>query len=303
MSGSIHSSSGAATITVVIPVFNRTTELARALESLRHQTDPEFDVVVCDDGSTEDIAAVVEPYRELLRLTLLSMPNSGGPATPRNIGWRHSNAEWISFLDSDDWWAKERMATVKAALDDASDVVYHQLQRRGPSAEGKVLGRPLAARDPLAGMLADGNPLATSAVLVRRHCLETMGGFDEDPRLASVEDFDLWLRLAAAGARFRFVQTSLGFYWQGGDQISRFDADQYDRQNALFLKHQQSLPVPYRAMAKSHFSYLLGSYGLALGRADAASHLRQVVLRYGLIKWFKAFLKRCYLLSRGLGRG
>lgn len=295
-------------LTVVIPVFNRSRELVRALQSLVAQSDSEFDVIVCDDGSTESIESVVREFYSQLRLRLLRIENSGGPARPRNVATQAATTRWISYLDSDDWWFPNRIAIVKGMLDDSVDIVYHPLvvhrADRGSKAKprhGAQVGEALRMADPLWHMVKFGNPLPTSGTTIRRSSLIEIGGFDERPNLVSVEDFDAWLRLVAKGARVRHIPEVLGIYWVGMDQISVFNARQFDCQRALFDRQLNSLPTQYRAQAKSNFSYLLGSYALELSRADAQVYFRDISFRNAPLRWMKARYKLWRASRRRVG--
>jgi glycosyltransferase involved in cell wall biosynthesis len=286
-------------ITVVIPTYNRCFELARALDSLVAQTDADFDVIVCDDGSTEDIAAITQDYTDRLRLQLLRIDNSGGPARPRNVAVAAAHTSWVSFLDSDDWWAPQRMARVRASLVNGIDIVYHQLTVHRANAcpgekpsHGSLLGNPLRSADPLLHMIRFGNPLPTSATTVRRELMMEIGGFDESRDLASVEDFDAWLRLASRGAIMLLIPEPLGWYWVGSDQISTFGLRQYERQANLFNRQLELLPPAYRARARSNFSYLLGSYALDLELPGADEHFQHIVLTQEPWRWAKARVKQ-----------
>lgn len=288
-----------ALITVVIPVFNRRAELKRALDSLVAQTDPEFSVIVCDDGSSEDISGLVHGYQASLNLGYIRIENSGAPARPRNVAVSKAGSEWISFLDSDDWWFPERIQTIKPYLNNSADIVYHRLQAEDQAGKlPTILGHDIGPSDPLASMISRGNPFPTSATVVRRNQLMQLGGFDEALALASVEDFDAWLRLVAAGAKVHYVSSILGAYWQGGEHISTFNRDQYEKQKNVFLKQLNTLPAAYRPLALSHFSYLLGSYGLDLGLPDAIQYLQQVDRRQGFGRWIKSLIKRMFYCLR-----
>lgn len=287
------------TITVIVPVFNRSDELSRALSALAVQTDPDFEVVVCDDGSSEDISAVTQKFDAMLRLRLIRIENSGGPARPRNMAALEATTEWLSFLDSDDWWFPERIACVKAALDGRCDLLYHQLRveredthkAAGAHPHGAVLGSRMRSAHPLTHMIRFGNPLPTSATIVRRSLMLKLGGFNESRDLASVEDFDAWLRLCSAGARVKFLPRILGAYWVGNDQISTFNARQYDRQQKLFVRQMQLLPKIYLALAESNFYYLLGSYALALGLPGSKEHFKHVSFYIEPQRWIKSRIK------------
>lgn len=291
-------------VTVVIPTYNRSQELRRALGCLALQTDPDFDVFVCDDGSSEDIQTVVDEFRGKLLIDCQRIDNSGGPARPRNVGLAQAHGDWVSFLDSDDWWLPSRMASVKPHLGDGMDVVYHSLSvTRSPTANqvgtgDAQLGQPLRDTDALTHMLRYGNPLPTSATLVRTALMREIGGFDDRRELASVEDFDAWMRLAAKGARFRYVTECLGFYWVGEDNISAFTTRQYERQRALFERQLSLIPKSYRRRARSNFNYLLGSYELMLGLPDSG-RLAQVELSMEPLRWLKARLKQIRRALRG----
>lgn len=287
-----------ADLTVVIPAFNRSQELIRSLDSLVAQTDPNFDVIVCDDGSTEDIASAVNGFNTRLRLRLLRIENSGGPARPRNVATNAATTRWISYLDSDDWWLPFRMARLKAALSDDSDIVYHPLvveradqDTMARPAHGSQIGYPLDVADALWYMVRTGNPFPTSGTTVRREVIIAIGGFDESRDLTSVEDFDAWFRLVAAGARVRHLSEALGVYWVGSDQISTFNACQFERQRHLFQRQLELLPPPYRARAKSNFGYLLGSYALNLGLPGARTYFSDVRLSEEPLRWLKAQIK------------
>lgn len=104
--------SNAAFISVVIPVFNRSWQLRRALESLQGQSFKDFEVIVCDDGSTEDISGLIKGFEGVLKILLVQIPNWGGPAKPRNEGLKLATSEWVAFLDSDDWWDSNRLDMV-----------------------------------------------------------------------------------------------------------------------------------------------------------------------------------------------
>lgn len=285
-------------LTVVIPTFNRSEELVRALSSLTTQTDNVFDVIVCDDGSTEDIAAAIGGFHSQLRLRLLRIDNSGGPARPRNVATKAATTRWISYLDSDDWWYKSRIADLKAQLTEDRDIVYHSMrvERADLDTAAKpphagMIGEQLRSIDPIMHMIRFGNPLPTSGTTVKRELMIAIGGFDESRELASVEDFDAWLRLAARGARFHYVSAILGAYWVGSDQISTFNSRQLDRQRSLFERQITLLPPQYRNCARSNFGYLLGSYALALNLPDANHYFCDLKFRHEPTRWLKAKIK------------
>lgn len=256
------------TFSIIIPAYNRSDTLRRALESLRAQTDRDFEVVVCDDGSSEDIGSVLKEYGDL-DIKFQRITRSGSPARPRNTAIALATGEWISFLDSDDWWASDRVEWVKRNTKDA-DIIYHRLEvvyskdavlKLRKNYVGKSFNHPL-----LFSMISKGNPFATSATAVRRSMVTALGGMWEAGTCDAIDDFDLWLRLAAElSPRVKYIPKSLGYYEVSDDNISAFSQKQYVRHRRLFRRQQFILPQKYKKIAGSEFEYILGVYALKLG--------------------------------------
>jgi glycosyltransferase involved in cell wall biosynthesis len=292
-------------ISVVIPVYNRSWELRRALESLVRQTTCDFEVMVCDDGSTEDIRAVLSPFENQIEVLYQRIENSGGPARPRNVAINMARTEWIAFLDSDDWWDEDRLAVVGAELDDDVDILYHPL--RVVTAAGltrtlerrAVIGEPFR-EDALRHLALFGNPVPNSAAVVRRSLLVQMGGICEDRAIVAVEDFDTWLRLLESGAKMRFLNQVLGTYWIGEDGISTFSRRQVDRQIALFKRHLPCFSPELRVAAEASHNYSIGALLLQLGgnHALARQHLMQARNLPSLQLRLKRLLKLAMIFAK-----
>ena len=175
---------------VVVPVHDRARLLELALASVAAQTLPPAEVIVVDDGSTDDSAEVAEAFG----CTVIRQP-AGGVSAARNRGLAAATARRVAFLDSDDEWEPGHLAALTAAADGRTLVSSAAL-----STEGALIGSqsrrplPLTSADRL---LWPDNPVVTSAVLVDRAAAVAVGGFDE--RLRHSEDLDLWARLLETG--------------------------------------------------------------------------------------------------------
>ena len=193
----------APTVSVVIPAYNAGEALVRAIESALTQTHPVHEIFVVDDGSSDNTAEIAERYSP--RVTVLRKAN-GGPASARNLGIHASTGEWIALLDADDWWFPQK-TEVQLAYTKSPDVglvhgLYdHRIERPPPE---------LTFDD-----LWDHNSIGTASVLIRRSMFDQLGGFNEDRALISVEDYNLWLRAAAAGWRILTCPHILAHYTQG----------------------------------------------------------------------------------------
>lgn len=228
---------------VIIPTYNRASDLDRCLASLVAQTNQDFEVIVCDDGSTDNTRAVAEAYQAKLKLIYDWAENWGGPAKPRNRGLKLAQADWICFLDSDDWWYPGKLAACARYLDSA-DIIYHDLDVYDCRSE-KPLWRlrswPLAD-NPFIDLMLNNNALFNSSVVVKKNVLEQVGGLTEDPNLISVEDLDCWLKIAKQGKKFFYLPEVLGAYWLGTN-ISR-SLQQAASLEALWRRHEGDLRSP-----------------------------------------------------------
>ena len=231
-------------ISIVIPTYNRACELDRCLDSLLKQTYKNFEVLVCDDGSTDFSKRVVDSYTDKLDLTYIYSENFGGPARPRNLGIRAAKSPYIAFLDSDDWWAPEKLSVcVEKLKNDDVDILYHDMLIASSSSIGPY--KYMKAFEPRKGMfnalLTTGVSIPNSSVVVRRHLLLEVGGVSEDRTLISVEDYDTWVKVAQVTDRFVRIPLRLGFYGLGSINISSASIHQVDKINYLYAQYASSL--------------------------------------------------------------
>jgi glycosyltransferase involved in cell wall biosynthesis len=189
-------------IAAVIPTFNYGRFLARALESALRQTRPPDEILVVDDGSTDDTAQVLASFGSSIRV--MQTPRVG-VSVARNCGWRAVDADLIALLDADDNWRPTKLERQLEVIAEYPDVIAvgcgnrildpngRELMVRfypNPSRDRGERLRQIATRKAWVGS-------SNSGVLVRRAVLDQVGGFDES--LAAAEDWDLWLRLADLG--------------------------------------------------------------------------------------------------------
>lgn len=187
---------------VIVPAFKTADLIGETLSSIASQTFSDFEVLIIDDGSPDDIAGAVSPFLADPRFRLLQFPN-GGLATARNRGIEQATGEFVVFIDSDDRLMPTYLEEMTAALAADEDVAFVCADARmfgTPSREGRLYSEfePVRGQPTLASVL-DRSFNVPVAVTARRSDLVAMGGFDAS--LRSAEDFDLWIRLLAAGRR------------------------------------------------------------------------------------------------------
>jgi len=190
-------------VSVIIPAYNAGRCVTRAIETALSQTLPVREVIVVDDGSTDDTVAVVSKFGPPVRV--VSKPN-GGPASARNLGASLASGEWLAMLDADDWWfpRKNELQLAWSTSDDIG-LSHCRLDHRVERPPDELTFQELW----------DRNWISCSSVLIRHAVFDAVGGFNEDPGLISVEDYNLWLRVAAAGWRLVACPHILVHYTQG----------------------------------------------------------------------------------------
>ena len=208
---------------VVIPTFNRANKLKKTLKSVLTQSFTNFEVLVMDDGSTDDTFAVVNSFCDL-RIHYHWAPNSGGPAAPRNRGIDIAVADWVCFLDADDIWYLDKLQHVFSIISQQPniDLICHNEFLNVIQTDSRsVLKYGPFVPDFYRVMLLHGNRVSTSATTVRRSFInQHLLRFNQSPDYVIVEDYDFWLRIAFEGAHFYFSNSCLGEYIIENDNIS-----------------------------------------------------------------------------------
>jgi glycosyltransferase involved in cell wall biosynthesis len=182
-------------ISVVLPTFNRCRLLGRALDSVLAQTYRNLELIVVDDGSTDDTALLLSAYARD-RLRVIRQPNRGVSAA-RNAGMRQASGQWIALLDSDDYWLPQKLERQLDFFKNNPTQVICQTEeiwiRNG------VRVNPKKRHQKFSGWIFEKClPLcliSPSAVMLRASLLEQVGFFDEN--LPACEDYDLWLRVTS----------------------------------------------------------------------------------------------------------
>lgn len=243
---------------IVIPTFNRKSSLNRCLDSLSKQTFKNFEVIVCDDGSTDGSDTVVSSYSGLINIKYLWNENWGGPARPRNIGLIEAKGKWVCFLDSDDWYHEERLLVLSRVVSAEYDVYHHKLiSVDSKGQEGKLSTRQIDNKNAAIDLLTCFNGILTSSTCINREKLLLSGVvFSENKAIVGLEDFDCWINLALKGFKFKFVNHNLGYYEVGGnDHISLLDRRQIDRFTILYNSYQSVLTEQEAIKSQAAFNY------------------------------------------------
>ena len=205
-----------ALVSIVIPVFNRPDLLKEVLEGLSRQTYPldRMEVLVCDDGSTDDLTEVLRQFQTTLPLLKHLRQVNQGPAAARNLGTRHATSEIVVYLDSDILLDPNLIAEFMRAMEQHPDWIGVEASVEPILGEANILWD--------APVCAEGGVYLTAAIAYRKAILQQIGGFDETFKRAACEDVELAVRamkhgkigfVAAAKVQHPRRRKTLKMYW------------------------------------------------------------------------------------------
>lgn len=261
-------------VSVVIPTYNRARLLPEAIRSVARQTFEDFEIIVVDDGSTDNTAEVVEALN-LPRLRYIRCRENSGANRARNIGIESARGTYVSFQDSDDEWAPQKLAKqVAMARELDADIVFCAFNRVDDGGSTRVPKPGYGIRPGLHNLhqqLLLGSFISCQTLMVRRRLLVEVGLFDESlPRL---QDWELCLRLSREHP-IGFLEEPLVTATLQGDSTTR-DFEKYREAVELILaRHADSFADNRAARAILYFNSAAMAFGLgryALGLRNIAS--------------------------------
>jgi len=222
-------------ITVIIPCYNYAEYVAETIESVLAQTRKPDEIIVINDGSTDDSLKHISKYSDMV--TIINQKNMGIVKT-KNLGYKTAKSDWVIFLDADDKIKPTYIdRLVSESRKSSADVTYSGMQFFGKE-KGNFLSRPFSEYT-----LLKGNYINNSA-LIRRQLLVYSGGYKQEMSFG-YEDWELYLTLAEKGARFGYVRSPLLMYRRHG---------QGSRDNSASLKLDKAHKL-VRAMHPSMYTW------------------------------------------------
>jgi glycosyltransferase involved in cell wall biosynthesis len=216
-------------ISVVIPTYNRADLIAKAIQSVLDQTYQNWELIIVDNYSDDGTKEVIDSFKDP-RISMLLLPRTGSVAASRNMGVRHSKGDWVSFLDSDDWWFTTKLATVCAVIQRDPDLIYHDLQIVSGPNNTKSLGKTKSRKlkDPIfLDLLLNGNDVSLSSVTVRKSIFIKVNGMNESLSYVAIEDYETWLRIAQITSLFVYIPKTLGAYRLHDGNLGKINNFQY----------------------------------------------------------------------------
>jgi glycosyltransferase involved in cell wall biosynthesis len=258
-------------VSVIIPTYNRATVISETIDNVFSQTYKNIELIVVDDGSTDDTPAILRRYAD--RVRTITQKNAG-PAAARNRGIEVSGGDIIAFQDSDDLWEPSKLERQVALLEKSGNSVPCCLCS---ASFGIVDGKPYTSFDisdidspygeglwlNVAEILATRFVLFNQTVAIRRWAIEKVGGFDAS--LKYLEDYDLPLRLAVEGP-WAFIRDPLVIYREGTEHS--------------FSKQAHRDPLALKDCEFTIFERLLEKVRNTGGNANLERHLERRLKGY-----------------------
>jgi glycosyltransferase involved in cell wall biosynthesis len=206
------------TISVVIPSYNRMHQLERAIDSVLAQSHPADDIIIVDDGSTDNTQQLLQSKYSQIRTIHQS---NKGVSSARNTGIKHAKSTWIALLDSDDSWQPEKLAQQAEALKANKDYLICHTNEAW-FRDGKFLNQGKKHEKRGGRLFQHCLPLCTispSSVIINKQIFDKIGLFDEN--LPACEDYDMWLRICCRYPVLYLASPLTNKYGGHEDQLSR----------------------------------------------------------------------------------
>lgn len=241
------------TVSVIIPTYNRAHLIGRAVQSVLAQTYKDFEIIVVDDGSTDNTEEVVKNFGNS-RIRCARHGENKGAAAARNTGIKIARGSYIAFLDSDDEWLPEKLEKQVRVFGKASlevGVIYTGCWRmEGDRKTYTPSPKIIQKQGNIHRLLLEGSLFVTSTAMVRRECLLRVGVFDE--HLLRHQDWELWIRISKY-YYFRCIDEPLviSYYCEKG--VHRNPSALIRARKVILEKHFQDLKRD-RGLLVKHYS-------------------------------------------------
>jgi teichuronic acid biosynthesis glycosyltransferase TuaG len=214
-------------VSVIIPTWNRAHTLGKAIESALAQTVPVLEILVCDDGSTDDSFRLVKGFKKS-KVIWVDGLHTGLPAVARNRGLEVAKGEWVAFLDSDDEWLPTKLqkqmdclrkSGTKAVCSNAIRIIPDHFDTKSPSYFfPEAVNKSLNFDD-----LLQTNSVICSSALLHHSLLAVTGPFPDNPKLRALEDYALWLRVSCLTSISFLAEPLVSYYDNPGESVRKED--------------------------------------------------------------------------------
>ncbi|MFZ1987203.1 MAG: glycosyltransferase [Desulfatitalea sp.] len=293
---------------VVITCFNYGHYIKGCIESVLAQSYGDYEIVVVDDGSTDDTSAIMQGFAALPNLNYIRQQN-GGQAKAKNRGVQSARGRYLAFLDADDMWEKDKLEKQLPLFSaDTVGVVFSRARfigENGQPLDYTLTGKYLVPRK---GRVSEfiflDNFVPFSSSIVRRQCFERCGGFDESFKMGI--DWDLWLRLSVV-YEFDFIDEPLMIYrMRHAGQMSQNAEERQRCSDRIMKQFQENFPDILSAETIRRAAYVTncnrGEYYSDKRRMQAIRHFAKAIQVDPLNRHTYAKIAKLFFKSLLVGR-
>jgi len=305
--------SGETTVSVIMPAYNAAKTIAASIESVLAQTYTNWELIIVNDGSTDDTVRVIAPYLRDSRVKLINLERNQGLPAARNLGAERASGDYIAFLDADDLWLPAKLEKQLKYHQSHPEYFISHTDFEAFTSRGtirrpwrKILVPTGRKKGRMLPVLYYQNVIGVLTALVKKRVFEEVKGFDA--RLWTGEDQDLWIRIAERGYEFGYIDEVLARYRVSATGLSRATGKYKRALKRVIEKHVDLNPKVSAAVRKKawgiyyrHFGTVYhkrGEYRLASKYFWAAlsrlgiSFMGATTLAYILFNFLKKILKR-----------
>jgi len=257
-------------VSIIIPAYNAGRFIRRALDSVLAQTHGEWEVVVVEDGTHDETEAVVQQFAAGVAQAVRYDNNGSnrGVSATRNRAMALAKGSVFAFLDADDRWTPEHLATGLETLERGADLCFsgfHIFDEATQTVTGSFVSDETLMENPLPRLFESNFIQTSSLVMMRREAAEKAGGFDVDLKVG--EDCDYWLRALSQGGRLACTGKSTCYYAKHGESAMAKTLMVAEHAVKFYRKHLQSAFLP-ESLRKSHYASSLWNYGRLIGHQN-----------------------------------
>jgi glycosyltransferase involved in cell wall biosynthesis len=281
-------------VSVIIPTYNRANLVGKAIKSVLNQTYQNFEVIIVDDGSTDNTEDVVRGFPDKRVKYIKKYKKNKGISVARNLGIKVALGKYIALLDSDDEWLPEKLdKQIKVFKSEFPEVGVVYSNTLYIDESGKNINRKLRNSKKAEGYIYEdllekycvGSP---SSFLIKKECFDRVGLFDD--LLSGQEDWDMWIRIAKY-YKFTLIKIPLVKYWLHPNQISKNLEAKIITAKRILVKYGNELQRRPYANSKHHF--YIGNRLCHVGKTEIGKkYLLKSILLY-------PFYIRCYICFFG----
>jgi glycosyltransferase involved in cell wall biosynthesis len=288
------------TVSVIIPTYNQGQFIDKAIESVLKQSYQDFEIIVINDGSTDNTEEIVRGFKDKRVKYIKKYKKSRGVSVARNVGIKMARGKYIALLDSDDEWLPEKLGKqVKVFKSEFPEVGVVCSWSYNIDEKGNYISkRCLPKKDGyIYEDLLSTNPISVPTVLIKKECFNRVGLFDD--LLNAQEDWDMWIRIAKY-YRFALIKVPLVKYRLHPNQISKNLEVKIITANRILVKYANELKKRPDAHSKHYF--YIGNRLCHMGKTkDGQRYLIKAIslypfcIRYYICVFGSLFGPKCFI--------